>query len=77
VVFLKKRELFFIIKKKGDGLLLKSVWSATGEIIEDEQYNKINQDERLVAKSKMIEWFCAPYDGEIRNVIESLINCYL
>lgn len=49
-----------------------SVYKLSGEIIEDGQENT-DEKERLIAKNKEIEWFCAPLD-EILKVVEGILK---
>ncbi len=59
----------------GKETLFRSVYSATGELIDDDQDKKIGTDERLVAKNKHVEWFNAPIT-EVKSVIESIVNAF-
>lgn len=57
--------------KKGDKhVLFKSKWYRSGEWIDDDQGREI--DERLVAKNKHVEWFCAPL-AEILKVVQAIV----
>jgi hypothetical protein len=49
-----------------------SVYKVSGKVIQDGQQNR-KDDERLVAKSKEIEWFCAPLK-EILATIEGILK---
>lgn len=49
-----------------------SVYKLSGEIIQDGQENT-DEKERLVAKNKEIEWFCAPLE-EILSVVEGILK---
>ena len=49
-----------------------SVFKLSGKIIRDGQENE-KEDERLVAKNKEIEWFCAPI-AEILEIIEGILK---
>jgi hypothetical protein len=53
--------------------LFRSVWSATGEVIDDDQNRVISADAtRLIAKHKHVEWFCAPI-AEIKEIVEAIV----
>jgi hypothetical protein len=56
------------------GKALFSVWSATGAEIDDDASRK-RKEERLVATTKMVEWFCLPW-SELSPLLDALVKYY-
>jgi hypothetical protein len=55
------------------GKALFSVWSATGVAVDAN--SKQQQKERLVATTKMVEWFCLPW-SELSPLLDALVKYY-
>lgn len=59
-----------------EGKDLISVWSATGAEIEDDASRRAKgKKERLVATTKMVEWFCLPW-SELSPLLDVLVKYY-
>lgn len=50
-----------------------SVYKLSKKVIKDGQENREDDEERLVAKNKEIEWFCAPIE-EILKFVEPIVG---
>jgi hypothetical protein len=61
----------YVIGARQDALY--SVWAVSGLPVPGEPAKP--EDERLVARSKMVEWFCAPWT-EVHTLMDALVKLY-
>lgn len=58
------------------GKHLVSIWSATREEIDDGGRRAWSKKEKLSAAGKMVEWFCLPWETELKPLLDALVKYY-